>query len=93
MERNEWIQHCKKVDQLLRQIREQGASPFTAEEEKHFQVSLEANELGIAFEFLCWKFEDAGGPISLEVYDLIADAGSRMDCSPNDWQKLKALVH
>jgi hypothetical protein len=92
MERNEWIRHSENISRLLRQIREQGSPPFTPEEEKHFQESLSANELGIAFDFLCWKFENVGSPISQEIFDLIADAGSRMGCSPDDWQKLQILV-
>jgi len=92
MERDEWIRHCNNVNRLLRQIREQGGLPFTPEEEMHFQESLDANELGIAFDLLCWKFEHTGGPISQPLYDLIADAGSRMECSPSDWEKLKTFI-
>jgi hypothetical protein len=58
MERDEWVQHCDEVSQLLRQIREQGGLPFTANEESHCQESLDANELRIAFDLLCWKLEE-----------------------------------
>jgi hypothetical protein len=73
MERNE-IQHCENVNRLLRQIREKSGLAFTPEEESRFLESLDANELGIAFDFLCRKLEDAGKPISQEVYDLLSDA-------------------
>jgi hypothetical protein len=92
MERGEWVQHCDNVRQLLRQIQERGGLPFTPEEQSHFQESLDANELGLAFDRLCWKFEEAGRPISQPIYDLIADAGSRMECSPGDWEKLKTFI-
>ena len=92
MERDEWVQHCDEVSQLLRRIREQSGLPFTPDEESHFQESLDANELGIAFDLLCWKVEETGKPISQPLYDLIADAGSRMECSPSAWEKLKTLI-
>jgi hypothetical protein len=92
MERDEWVQHCDNVSRLLRQIQHQGGPPFTPEEEGHFQESLDANELEIAFHLLCWKFEETGWPISQAVYDLIADAGSRMECAPSDWEELKTFI-
>lgn len=92
MERDEWIRHCDNVNRTLRQIREQGELPFTPEEESHFQESLGANELGVAFDLLCWKIDKMGGPISQRIYDLIADVGSRMKCSPSDWEKVKTFV-
>jgi len=92
MERDEWVRHCSSVSRLLRQIREQSVLPFTPEEESHFQESMDANELGIAFDFLCWTFEKMAGPISQPIYDMIADAGSRMECSPGDWERLKAFI-
>jgi hypothetical protein len=92
MERDEWIQHCDEVSQLLRQIREQGGLPFTPDEESYFKESLDANELGIAFDLLCLKVEETGKPISQQLYDLIVDAGSRMGCPPNDWENLKTLI-
>ena len=61
MERNEWVQHCKNVNRLLRQIREQGGVPCMPKEGRHFRASLEVNELVIAFDFLCWKFEETVG--------------------------------
>ncbi len=92
MERDEWIRHCESVSRLLRQILEQSDLPFTLQEEGHFKESLDAKELGIAFDLLCWKFEETGGPISQSVYDLIADAGSRMECPPSDWERLKTFI-
>ncbi len=92
MERNDWIQHCEKVDRLLRQIRQRGSPSFTLEEDKHFQESLDANELGIAFDLLCWKFGETGRQISGDVYELLIGAGSMMDISPSVWTKLKPLV-
>jgi hypothetical protein len=53
---------------------------------------MDANELGIAFDFLCWKFEKMAGPISQPIYDMIADAGSSIECSPGDWERLKAFI-
>jgi len=67
MERDEWVQHCDNVSRLLRQIQHQRGPPFTAEEESHFQESLDANELGISFHLLCCKFEETGWPISQAV--------------------------
>jgi hypothetical protein len=92
MERDKWVQHCDEVSQLLRQIREHCGLPFTPGEESHFQESLDANELGIAFDLLCWKVEETGKPISQPLYDLIVDAGSRMGCSPSDWENLNPLI-
>ena len=92
MERKEWLQHCQEINRLLKQIREQGAPPFTTAEANDFQESLDANELGVAFHFLCWKFHEAGIPISEAVYDLIVDAGSRMGYPSRDWEMLKASV-
>ena len=92
MDRNESVRHFENLNRLLKVIREKGVIPFTPEEENHFQESLNANELGIAFDLICWKIEQAGLPISSEVYDLIVDTGSRMECSPADWQNLKAFV-
>jgi hypothetical protein len=63
-----------------------------AEEERRTRGNMVRNVLGIAFDLLCWKFKNVGGPISQEIFDLIADAGSRMGCSPQDWQKLQLLV-
>ena len=91
MERNE-IQHCENVNRLLRQIREKSGLAFTPEEESRFLESLDANELGIAFDLLCWKVEETGKPISQPLYDLIVDAGSRMGCSPSDWENLNPLI-
>jgi len=67
MERSKWIQHCERVDRLLRQVLQQGSPPFTPEENRHFQESLAANELGIAFDLLCWKFVETGHQISNDV--------------------------
>ena len=92
MERDKWVQHCDEVSHLLRQIRELGGLSFTLDEASHFQESLDANELCIAFDLLCWKVEETGKTISQPLYDLIADAGSRMGCSPNDWENLKTLI-
>ena len=92
MERSKWIQHCEKVDRLLRQVLQQGSPPFTSEENKNFQESLAANELGIAFDLLCWKFGETGHQIPEAVYDMLADAGSMMEIPPSQWTKLKTLV-
>jgi hypothetical protein len=81
-----------KVDRLLRQILQQGSPPFTPEESRHFQESLAANELGIAFDLLCWKFGETGHQISEDVYDMLADAGSMMEIAPSQWTELKPLV-
>jgi hypothetical protein len=91
MERTKWIQHCGKVTQLLTQIQQQGSPAFTPEENKHYQELLDANELGLAFELLCWKFGEAGHQISEVVYDQLTDAGSMMDISPSRWTGLKPL--
>jgi hypothetical protein len=92
MERTEWIEHCEKVDRLLRQVREQGSPLFTPEEDKHFQATLAANELEVAFDLLCWKFDEAAAPISQEIYGFLADAGWRMGLPSSHWTKLKQLV-
>ncbi len=92
MDQGEWAQHCEKVNRLLRQILQQGSPPFTPEENKHFQECLDANELGVAFDLLCWKFGEARQQISEDVYHLLATAGSMMDTSPSQWTELKALV-
>jgi hypothetical protein len=92
MERSKWSQHCEKVDRLLRQVLQQGSPPFTSEEDQHFQESLAANELGIAFDLLCWKFGETGHQISEAIYDMLADAGSMMEIPPSQWTKLKTLV-
>ncbi len=92
MERSEWIQHCANVNRLLRQIRDKSELPFTHDEETQFLESLDANELGIAFDLLCWKLEKTSEPISPEVYDLLADAGSRMKFPTSTWEKLKVLI-
>jgi len=92
MERDEWIRHCESVSRLLRQALEESDLLFTPQEECHFKESLDANELGIAFDLLCWKFKETGWPISQSVYDLLADAGSRMECSPSDWEGLKTFI-
>ena len=92
MERNEWVQHCQEVNRLLKQIRDQGVPPFTTAEANHFQEYLDANELGVAFDFLCCKLHEAETPISQAVYDLIVEARSRMGCPSHDWEKLKSSV-
>jgi hypothetical protein len=51
-----------------------------------------ANELGIAFDLLCWKFGETGHKISEAVYDMLAEAGSMMEMPPSQWTKLKTLV-
>jgi hypothetical protein len=89
MERSDWIERCEKVDRLLRQIRQRGPASFTPEEDKYFQESLDANELGVAFDLLCWKFGETGQPISEAVYELLVSAGSMMDISASAWTKLK----
>jgi hypothetical protein len=93
MQRTDWIEHCETVNRLLKQIREQVSPLFTPEEDKTFEEFLAANELGLALDFLCWKIEDTGNPISHKNYDLLADAGSMMKMSPNHWTKLKRLAH
>jgi hypothetical protein len=92
MDRNERVGRFENLNRLPKVIREQGGVTFTPEEENHFQETLDVNELGIAFDLICSKIDQAGLPISSEVYDLIVDARSKMECSPADWQKLNVFV-
>ena len=55
MERSKRIQQYARADRLVRKALQQGPPPFTPEENKHFQESLAACELDIAFDLLCWS--------------------------------------
>ena len=92
MDHNDRVRHCEDVARTLRQILDRGSVPLTTEEEFRFQEYLDANELGLAFDLLRWKIEDTAVAISPQVYDLIADAGSKMEYPPNTWEKLKRSI-
>jgi HEAT repeat protein len=81
----------RDIGVLFKRIRQQAKLLFTSEEEKHFQESLAANDLGIAFDLLCLKLENAG-MISQDLYESLADAGLKMGYANDHWAKVRHQV-
>jgi hypothetical protein len=91
MEEHDWVRHCEKIEQLLRDVRQQLPNVLTAEEGKYFDESLEANELGIAYDLVCDKLDELNVPISQPLYNLLAIVGFEMGYDPAPSRRLKVL--
>jgi hypothetical protein len=78
MEKRDWVEHCNAVTRLLQRVREEAPNLLKPDERKFFDEALDANELGIAFDFLCDKFDEAGRPLPPAVLDLLMIAGNKM---------------
>jgi hypothetical protein len=91
MEKQDWVSHCDEVNGLLQRIRQQAPNLLTLDEGESFEEALGANELGVAFDLLCDKFDEAGRPLSQSVHDLLMIARNKMQYAPESLKRLRVI--
>lgn len=80
--------HWAAVAEDLNRIRERVAASLTGSESLLIGDFIDNNELGLAFEHICDALARSTSPLPVDVYELLAITGARMELDPVLWERL-----